>query len=153
VRTRELKDHDDWDAFLHKVTFALRAAYHTMTGASPAQLAFGRDMLVDLRHETDWGKQKEKKLQHTRCWALSIDEDGMMHVFGNGGQVFFNELQFRQIMWIHPCLPFVHSAVGTAERSWMLPPTPTKRASKIQTAQMKPATLLWPHQSALRLVD
>jgi transposase InsO family protein len=96
MRTRELKDGEDWDAFLHNVTFALRAAYHTMTGASPAQLAFGRDMLVDLRHETDWGIQKEKKLQQIRAHAQRENHDRREWNYNPGDQIFLkNDVKVR----------------------------------------------------------
>ena len=37
-----------------RVAWAVRSTYHTSLGASPGQLVFGRDMLLDMTYETDW---------------------------------------------------------------------------------------------------
>ncbi|DBA01734.1 TPA: LOW QUALITY PROTEIN: hypothetical protein N0F65_010144 [Lagenidium giganteum] len=50
-------------SFLHNVTFALRASHHSMLGRSPAQAAFGRDMMVDIEHVTDWAERHACKVK------------------------------------------------------------------------------------------
>ncbi|DBA05126.1 TPA: hypothetical protein N0F65_004976 [Lagenidium giganteum] len=56
MRTTTINLTDECESFLHNVTFALRAAHHSMLGDSPAQAAFGRDMLVDIERVTDWAE-------------------------------------------------------------------------------------------------
>ena len=41
--------------------FALRATYHTTTQASPMQLVFGRDAILNIKFEADWKLIKERK--------------------------------------------------------------------------------------------
>jgi hypothetical protein len=36
------------------VAFALRSTYHTTLQAMPGQLVFGRDMVLNVQHLTDW---------------------------------------------------------------------------------------------------
>ncbi|EGZ07449.1 hypothetical protein PHYSODRAFT_306621 [Phytophthora sojae] len=62
MRTQEINTASDWEVFLHNVTFALRASHHSMLNASPAQAAFGRDMIADIVHKTDWAEQYQRKL-------------------------------------------------------------------------------------------
>ncbi|KAF4127727.1 Integrase core domain [Phytophthora infestans] len=61
MRTKTLKTADEWEQFLNNTTFALRAAYHSMTNTSPAQQAFGRNMFFDMKHETDWVEEHRRK--------------------------------------------------------------------------------------------
>ncbi|KAE9022724.1 hypothetical protein PR002_g11906 [Phytophthora rubi] len=63
MRTQTTNTKDDWAAFLHDATFALRTTYHGMLGASPAQATFGRDMLFDTAHITDWEEQYRRKVE------------------------------------------------------------------------------------------
>ncbi|KAF4134709.1 hypothetical protein GN958_ATG15965 [Phytophthora infestans] len=61
LRTKTLKTADEWEKFLNNTTYALRAAYHSMTNTSPAQQAFGRNMFFDIKHETDWVEERRRK--------------------------------------------------------------------------------------------
>ncbi|KAG3134791.1 hypothetical protein PI124_g4257 [Phytophthora idaei] len=61
MRTQSIETMSDWEGFLHNVTFALRAAHHSMLDALPAQAAFGRDVIADIAHHTDWKEQYQRK--------------------------------------------------------------------------------------------
>ena len=41
--------------------FALRATYHTTTQATPMQLVFGRDAILNVQFEADWKYIKDRK--------------------------------------------------------------------------------------------
>ncbi|GMF46035.1 unnamed protein product [Phytophthora fragariaefolia] len=66
MRTQEITTSEEWENFLHNTTVAARASNHSMLKASPVQLAFGRDMLVDLEHKADW------ETEHLRKGAASL---------------------------------------------------------------------------------
>ena len=58
VRTFELEDHyvdaeDPWKGILSAVSFAIRSTIHTTTQKTPAQLVFGRDMILNIQHIAD----------------------------------------------------------------------------------------------------
>eukprot|EP00957_Ditylum_brightwellii_P172209 13109555-Ditylum_brightwellii.AAC.1 len=36
------------------MAWAICSTYHTMLGAIPGQLVYGRDMLHDVKHAADW---------------------------------------------------------------------------------------------------
>ena len=46
---------------LSAICFAIRATVHTTTQCTPTQLVFGRDHVLNLKHEVDWKKIKENK--------------------------------------------------------------------------------------------
>ena len=50
-----------WDGILASAMFALRATHHTTLQASPTQLVFGRDAMLNIPFTVDWNKIKERK--------------------------------------------------------------------------------------------
>ncbi|GFT62657.1 retrovirus-related Pol polyprotein from transposon 297 [Trichonephila clavipes] len=43
------ENHDNWDRFLHELSFALRAAVNEFTGKTPAELFLGRKIIMPFR--------------------------------------------------------------------------------------------------------
>jgi hypothetical protein len=70
IRSFQLQDKpyydldDPWGGFLVAVAFALRYTYHTTLQAVPGQLVFGRDMVLNVQHLTDWTAIKAHKQQN-----------------------------------------------------------------------------------------
>ena len=60
-RTIDPTDLDPFEEFLTAAAYAIRSAYHTTLGYSPAQLVFGRDMFMPVNCTVDWDKIKENK--------------------------------------------------------------------------------------------
>ena len=46
--------NDPWSGILAATMFSVRATYHTTLQASPMQLVFGRDDILDIKHVADW---------------------------------------------------------------------------------------------------
>jgi hypothetical protein len=68
IRTFELQDKyidedDPWAGILSAVAFALRSTYHTTLKASPGQLVFGRDMILNIKHIANWKAIQDRKQQ------------------------------------------------------------------------------------------
>ena len=66
IRTFELHNdteitNESWDGILSAAMFALRATYHTTTQATPMQLVFGRDAILNIKFEADWKYIKDRK--------------------------------------------------------------------------------------------
>lgn len=78
VFNQELDPDRPWDELLGGCAYAIRNTYHTTLGASPAQLVFGRDMVLPLSFKTDWAtirerRQKEINRNNARENASRID--------------------------------------------------------------------------------
>ena len=58
---QETEDEDPWAGVLSAVMFAVRATYHTTTQATPAQLVFGRDAILNTRFVADWNLIQQRK--------------------------------------------------------------------------------------------
>jgi hypothetical protein len=67
IRSFQLQDtpyydpDDPWGGILMAVAFALRSTYHTTLQVTPGQLVFGRDMVLNIQHLTDWTVIKARK--------------------------------------------------------------------------------------------
>ena len=57
----DIDDDDPWTGVLSAVAFGIRATVHTTTRATPAQLVFGRDMILNIRHEANWNYIRQRK--------------------------------------------------------------------------------------------
>lgn len=53
LEERELNDNDPWSEFVSATGYAIRCTYHTTLEASPAQLVFGRNMLLPIKLEAN----------------------------------------------------------------------------------------------------
>ena len=64
LRTMEkdnLDEEDPWSGVLAAAMFAIRATYHTTTQATPAQLVFGRDAIMNTVFQANWKYIKDRK--------------------------------------------------------------------------------------------
>ena len=52
---------DPWAGILSATMFAVRATYHTTLQATPAQLVFGRDAILNTMFEANWNLIRERK--------------------------------------------------------------------------------------------
>jgi hypothetical protein len=57
----DIMDNDPWTGILNAVAFAVRATVHTTTQATPMQLVFGRDAILNIQMEANWKRIKERK--------------------------------------------------------------------------------------------
>ena len=49
-----LDEEDPWSGILTAVAFAIRSTIHTTTQATPMQLVFGRDSILNISHRANW---------------------------------------------------------------------------------------------------
>jgi transposase InsO family protein len=63
LEEQELNKDDPWSPFLSAVVFAIRSTYHTTLEATPAQLVYGRNMILPVKFTTNWVRIREKRQQ------------------------------------------------------------------------------------------
>ena len=67
IRTFEVQDQEDldeedpWSGILAAVSFAARATFHTTTKATPMQLVFGRDDMLNIPFTVNWKYIEQRK--------------------------------------------------------------------------------------------
>ena len=52
---------DPWAGILSAATFAMRSTVHTTLNATPGQLIFCHDVILNLKHKADWQAIKQHK--------------------------------------------------------------------------------------------
>ena len=85
LRTKNLEQYDfdsvdPWGELLASVAWAIRSTHHTTLQASPAQLVFGRDMLLDMKFIADWEairlrKQRDVDKNNSKENSLRVPHD------------------------------------------------------------------------------
>jgi hypothetical protein len=63
IRTFDVQtmdENDPWAGILAATMFAVRATYHTTLKASPMQLVFGRDAMLNIKHVTNWDHVRQR---------------------------------------------------------------------------------------------
>ena len=78
LEERELDPRDPFSSFLAAASYAIRSMYHTTLQATPAQLIYGRDMILPIQFKTDWeslraNRQKEMTRNNVRENQRRID--------------------------------------------------------------------------------
>ena len=66
IRTFELESNyldekDPWKGILSATAFAVRSTFHTTLKNTPGQIVFGRDMILNVKHEANWEFIREQK--------------------------------------------------------------------------------------------
>jgi hypothetical protein len=59
-----LDDNDPWKGILSATAFAVRSTLHTTLQNTPGQLVFGRNMILNVKHEANW--------EYIRAWKQNI---------------------------------------------------------------------------------
>ena len=104
IRTYELHEHDfdsedPWSGILANCAFAIRSTINTISGATPAQLVFGRDMLFDLSFTTDWAEVKKRKRDAATQNMNNENRKRRAHTYEQGQKVLLsNDTKQRKMM-------------------------------------------------------
>ena len=91
LEERELDDSDPWSEFLSAAAFAIRATYHTTLQATPAQLVFGRDMILPVAITADWERIREKRQDEINRNNLRENRDRIPHEYKVGDKVLLRK--------------------------------------------------------------
>ena len=80
-------DTDPWDAVLAATMFAVRTTAHTTLQATPAQLVFGRDAILNIPFEADWQLIKMRKQERIKKDNARENAKRIPHTYNVGDQV------------------------------------------------------------------
>jgi len=94
IRTFEIHDSEmttesPWDGILSAAMFALRATYHTTLQATPMQLVFGRDAMLNVKFQADWQLIKELKYKQININNQRENNKRIPHQYKIGDKVLY----------------------------------------------------------------
>ena len=88
----ECMDEDDpWAGILTSAAFAIRSTFHTTLKATPGQLVFGRDMIMNISHEADWQQIKANKLKKILSNNKRENKKRTPHEYKEGDKVLLEK--------------------------------------------------------------
>ncbi len=61
LETNYLDETSPWKGILSATAFAVRSTFHTTLRNTPGQLVFGRDMILNIKHEANWEFIRKRK--------------------------------------------------------------------------------------------
>jgi len=70
--------------------FAMRATYHTTMQATPTQLVFGRDHLLNTKFEADWAYIRDRKQRIIRQNNINENSKRIPHQYHVGDKVLLH---------------------------------------------------------------
>ena len=97
IRTFELydsdaiDDDDPWSGILAAVMAAVRSTYSTTTQATPMQLVFGRDAIIDTKFLADWNFIRERKQNIIHQNNVRENEKRKPHVYNVDDEIMFKK--------------------------------------------------------------
>jgi transposase InsO family protein len=85
----EVDEQDPWSGILAATMFATRATYHTTTQATPAQLVFGRDAVLNVKFDANWKYIRERKQRTIDANNRNENRKRIPHHYRVGDQVLY----------------------------------------------------------------
>ncbi len=99
IRTMQLQDmeeEDPIDGILAAVAFGIRATFHTTLEASPSQLVFGRDAILNIRHEANWKHIQMRKQNKINLNNAKENESRRDYTYKIGDKVLVQNYNHRK---------------------------------------------------------
>jgi transposase InsO family protein len=82
-----LDDEDPWTGILSAVMAAVRSTYSTTTQATPSQLVFGRDAILNIPYVADWDYISKRKQQVIHDNNVRENARRVLHAYHVGDKV------------------------------------------------------------------
>ena len=89
VQDMEIDENDPWSGILSATMFAIRATIHKTLQATPAQLVFGRDAILNTKFEANWQMIKQRKQQIIHKNNLRENNKRIEHKYSIGDKVLY----------------------------------------------------------------
>jgi len=96
IRTFQMKDReidydDPWSGVLAATMYAVRSTYHTTLQATPMQVVFGRDALLNIKVEADWNLIRNRKQELINKNNLKENKSRIKHEYKEGDLILVKE--------------------------------------------------------------
>jgi transposase InsO family protein len=92
-QVHSVDDDDPWTGILSAVAFAVRSTVHTTTRATPMQLVFGRDAILNIQFEANWKFIKDRKQHLIRQNNKRENAKRIPHQYHVGDEVLIKQDQ------------------------------------------------------------
>ena len=84
-----MDEEDPWSGILASTMFATRATIHTTNQATPSQLVFGRDAILNTKFEADWNIIRQRKQEMIAKNNTRENKGRIKHEYKIGDKVLY----------------------------------------------------------------
>jgi len=91
LEDRELDKKEPFREFLSATAFAIRATYHTVLECTPAQLVFGRDMILPVAIHANWERIRAQRLNAITKNNKRENKKRIPYTYEVGDKVLYNK--------------------------------------------------------------
>ena len=93
VQDAYLDEEHPWDGILAATMFATRATYHTTLQATPAQLVFGRDAILNTKFDANWNFIREQKQKIIKNNNKRENAKRVAHTYHVNDKVLYKQIE------------------------------------------------------------
>ena len=90
-----MDEDDPWAGLLAAAAFAIRSTYHTTLKATPGQLVYGRDMVLNMKHVANWDAITQAKRKMILKNNKRENSKRIPHTYKVGDEVLLDEPAFK----------------------------------------------------------
>ena len=91
LRTQQIEDNitsqQPWENFLAAAAWAIRSTHHTTLAATPGQLVFGRDMLLNIAFKANWESIRNKRQLSINTSNTKENKSRIPHTYSIGDSI------------------------------------------------------------------
>ena len=91
LRTQQIEDNissqQPWENFLAAAAWAIRSTHHTTLAATPGQLVFGRDMLLNIAFKANWESICNKRQLSINTSNTKENKSRIPHTYSIGDSI------------------------------------------------------------------
>ena len=110
IKTMDLdqdEENDPWEGVLAATMFAMQSTVHTTTQATPTQLVFGRDAILNIQFDANWNYIKARKQAMIRKNNQNENAKRINHQYKQGDKVLCandtqRQAKFGKELWAGP---------------------------------------------------
>jgi hypothetical protein len=84
IQNNTINENYPWSSFLAATTWKICSTYHTTLHATPTQLVFGRDMILNVKFKVDWAMINVPKNSRTHKDASNKNSKCVPHQYEIG---------------------------------------------------------------------
>jgi hypothetical protein len=92
-QVQNMDEEDPWTGILNAVAFAIRATVHTTTQATPMQLVFGRDAVLNIQFQANWKLIKDRKQRLINQNNKRENSKRIPHLYKVGDEILIKQDQ------------------------------------------------------------
>ena len=100
-----------WDSILASIAWAVRSTVHTVLGATPGQLIYGRDMIYPIEYVAEWDTLQQRRAKAIETANKKENKSRVEYDYSIGDKILLDDREIQRKLNCHTRGPFKVEAV------------------------------------------